>query len=211
MARTTAPRGRKRGPGRLSREEATEVFRRFAAKNPDPRGELHYQNPFTLLVAVVLSAQSNRRRRQQGDPGPVCRRRHPEKMAALGEDKITGYIKTIGLYRGKARNLAALSRKLVAEHGGKVPDDRAALEELPASAARPPTSSSTSPFGSRPSRSNTHIFRVSNRTGLAPGRNPSEVEQGPRADRAGPVQAPCPSLVDPARPLYLRRAEAEMP
>jgi endonuclease-3 len=98
-------------------------------------------------------------------------------MAALGEEKITEYIKTIGLYRGKARNLAALSRKLIAEHGGKVPDDRAALEELPGVGRKTANVVLNIAFRRPTIAVDTHIYRVSNRTGLAPGRNPSEVEQ----------------------------------
>src|SRR5258708_5122041 len=113
MARTAAARGRKRSARRLSGNEAAEIFRRFAAKNPEPRGELNYKNAFTLLVAVVLSAQATDAGVNKATPALFAAADTPEKMAALGEERITGYIKTIGLYRGKARNLAALSRQLV--------------------------------------------------------------------------------------------------
>ena len=178
MARGGAPRPRKGSARRLSGEEAAEVFRRFAARNPDPRGELDYKNPFTLLVAVVLSAQATDAGVNKATPALFAVADTPEKMAALGEDEITGYIKTIGLYRGKARNLAALSRKLLAEHGGKVPDDRAALEELPGVGRKTANVVLNIAFGQPTIAVDTHIFRVANRTGLAPGRNPFEVEQG---------------------------------
>src|SRR6188474_704811 len=128
------PKSKRARPGKAAKTSparAAAIFARFAAANPDPKGELQYINPFTLLVAVVLSAQATDAGVNKATPALFAVADTPEKMAALGEEKITGYIKTIGLYRGKARNLAALSRKLLAEHGGEVPDDRAALEELP--------------------------------------------------------------------------------
>src|SRR4051794_20554057 len=131
VARRGAPRARKGSARRPSSAEVAEIFRRFAARNPDPRGELNYKNPFTLLVAVVLSAQATDVGVNKATPALFAAADTPEKMAALGEEKIAGYIKTIGLYRGKARNLVALSRKLVAQHGGAVPSSREALEELP--------------------------------------------------------------------------------
>ena len=178
MARAGAPRARKGSARRPSSAEVAEIFRRFAEKNPDPHGELHYENPFTLLVAVVLSAQATDAGVNKATPALFAVADTPEKMAALGEEKITDYIKTIGLYRGKARNVAALSRKLVAEHGSKVPDDRAALEELPGVGRKTANVVRNIAFRQPVIAVDTHIFRVANRTGLAPGRNPSEVEEG---------------------------------
>src|SRR6266849_6620404 len=120
-----------RRPAHARNAEIAEAFRRLRAAKPEPKGELEHINPFTLLIAVVLSAQATDAGVNKATPALFAAADTPEKMAALGEEKITEYIKTIGLYRGKARNLAALSRKLIAEHGGKIPADRAALEELP--------------------------------------------------------------------------------
>ncbi len=175
---TTAPAKRTRRVRRVSREEAAEVFRRFAAANPDPRTELHYKTPFTLLVAVVLSAQATDAGVNKATPALFAVADTPEKMLALGEAKVTEYIKTIGLYRGKARNLIALSRKLVEEHGGKVPSDRAALESLPGVGRKTANVVLNVAFHQPTIAVDTHIFRVANRTGLAPGRNPVEVEDG---------------------------------
>src|SRR5581483_6243882 len=110
-----APSKRARRPRRVSREEAAEIFRRFAAANPDPRSELHYKSPFTLLVAVVLSAQATDAGVNKATPALFAVADTPEKMLALGEERLAHYIRTIGLFRGKARNLIALSRKLIAE------------------------------------------------------------------------------------------------
>jgi endonuclease-3 len=177
MAATAAPRPRRR-VRRLTREEAAEIFRRFAAANPDPRSELHYKSPFTLLVAVVLSAQATDAGVNKATPALFAVADTPEKMLALGEEKLTQYIKTIGLFRGKARNLIALSRKLIEEHGGRVPDDRAALEALPGVGRKTANVVLNVAFNHPTIAVDTHIFRVANRTGLAPGRNPLEVEQG---------------------------------
>jgi endonuclease-3 len=180
MAETAAVRRRK-GKGsarRVSSEEAAEIFRRFAAANPEPRTELNYQTPFTLLVAVVLSAQATDAGVNKATPALFAAADTPEKMAALGEEKLIHYIKTIGLYRGKTRNLIALSRKLVDEHGGKVPNDRAALEDLPGVGRKTANVVLNVAFHQPTIAVDTHIFRVANRTGLAAGRNPAEVEEG---------------------------------
>ena len=176
MARAVTAKRRKGSARRPSSEEVAEIFRRFAVKNPDPRGELHYKNPFTLLVAVVLSAQATDAGVNKATLALFAAADTPEKMAALGEEKITEYIKTIGLYRGKARNLVALSRKLIEEHGGKVPADRVALEELPGVGRKTANVVLNVAFRQPTIAVDTHIFRVSNRTGIAPGRNPFEVE-----------------------------------
>jgi endonuclease III len=177
MQAAAPPKPRRRAR-RLTRDEAAEIFRRFAAANPDPRTELRYKSPFTLLVAVVLSAQATDAGVNKATPALFAVADTPEKMLALGEERLTQYIKTIGLYRGKARNLIALSRKLVEEHAGKVPDDRAALEALPGVGRKTANVVLNVAFKKPTIAVDTHIFRVANRTGLATGRNPLEVEQG---------------------------------
>jgi endonuclease III len=156
--------------------EIAEAFRRFAAANPDPRSELQYANPFTLLVAVVLSAQATDAGVNKATPAVFKVADTPEKMAKLGEARLRGLIKTIGLYRVKAKNLIALSRKLVAEHGGKVPHDRDALEALPGVGRKTANVVLNVAFGEPTIAVDTHIFRVANRTGLAVGKTPLDVE-----------------------------------
>ena len=163
-------------PPHWTNAEAEEAFRRFAAANPAPRGELQHLNPFTLLVAVVLSAQATDAGVNKATPALFELADAPEKMAALGEARVRGLIKTIGLYRTKAKNLIALSKKLVAEHVGKVPHDRAALEALPGVGRKTANVVLNIAFGEPTIAVDTHIFRVGNRTGLAPGKTPFEVE-----------------------------------
>ncbi|HZP20810.1 MAG TPA: endonuclease III [Bauldia sp.] len=169
-------RPRKGSARRVSSEEAAEIFRRFAARDPEPKTELHYRDPFTLLVAVVLSAQATDAGVNKATPALFRAAPTPAKMAALGEEKIAEYIRTIGLYRGKARNVAALSRKLVEEHGGKVPSTRQELEALPGVGRKTANVVLNVAFGQPTMAVDTHIFRVSNRTGLAPGGDPEAVE-----------------------------------
>ena len=153
-----------------------EAFRRFKAAKPAPQTELKYVNPFTLLVAVVLSAQATDAGVNKATPALFAAADTPEKMAALGEDRIRDCIKTIGLYRNKAKNVAALSEKLVAEHGGKVPRTREALEALPGVGRKTANVVLNVAFGQPTIAVDTHLFRVSNRTGLAPGATPLAVE-----------------------------------
>jgi endonuclease-3 len=154
-----------------------EAFRRFAAANPDPKGELQHINAFTLLVAVVLSAQATDAGVNKATPALFALADTPEKMAALGEDKVRDLIKTIGLYRTKAKNVVALSRQLVAEHGGQVPRTRDALEALPGVGRKTANVVLNIAFGEPTIAVDTHIFRVGNRTGLATGKTPLDVEQ----------------------------------
>jgi endonuclease-3 len=178
-ARATKPRASpKRRPRRLSKEAVAEVFRRFAAREPNPKGELNYKSPFTLLIAVVLSAQATDASVNKATPALFKAADTPERMAALGEEKLAEYIRTIGLYRGKARNIIALSKKLIAEHGGEVPRSREALEALPGVGRKTANVVQNVAFAEPTMAVDTHIFRVCNRTGLAPGRNPLEVEAG---------------------------------
>jgi endonuclease III len=156
--------------------EIAEAFRRFAAANPVPRGELQHINPFTLLVAVVLSAQATDAGVNKATPALFKLADTPEKMVKLGETRVRVLIKTIGLYRTKAKNLIALSRQLVGEHGGKVPHDREALEALPGVGRKTANVVLNVAFGESTIAVDTHIFRVGNRTGLAVGKTPLEVE-----------------------------------
>ena len=193
-------------------DEATiaEIFRRFAKAEPEPKGELEHVNPFTLLVAVVLSAQATdagvNRATEALFPPPTRR----QKMVALGEERVSEHIKTIGLFRTKAKNVIALSQQLIEEHGGEVPRDRDALEALPGVGRKTANVVLNIAFGQPTMAVDTHIFRVANRTGLAPGKTPLAVEVELLSDRPGRVSASRASLADPARPLHLQGAQARM-
>ncbi len=153
-----------------------EAFRRFEKANPDPKGELQYINPFTLLVAVVLSAQATDAGVNKATPALFALADTPAKMVALGEERVRDLIKTIGLFRTKAKNVVELSRRLVAEHGGEVPRTREALEALPGVGRKTANVVLNIAFGEPTIAVDTHIFRVGNRTGLATGKTPLEVE-----------------------------------
>jgi endonuclease-3 len=160
-----------------SKAEIEQAFRRFQAANPEPKGELKHINPFTLLVAVVLSAQATDAGVNKATPALFAAADTPEKMVDLGEDSVRELVKTIGLFRTKAKNVVALSRKLVAEHGGQVPRSREALEELPGVGRKTANVVLNIAFGEPTIAVDTHIFRVGNRTGMATGKTPFEVEQ----------------------------------
>jgi endonuclease III len=162
------------------RDEASvrEIFRRFAEAVPNPRSELKYRNPFTLLVAVVLSAQATDAGVNKATEKLFAVADTPGKMVALGEAKLTEYVKTIGLYRAKAKNIIALSKELVEEHAGKVPADREALEALPGVGRKTANVVLNTAFGWPVIAVDTHVFRVSNRVPIAPGKTPREVEDG---------------------------------
>ncbi|MCB1497963.1 MAG: endonuclease III [Bauldia sp.] len=162
----------------MPRADIAEMFSRFEKAMPEPKGELHYSNPFTLLVAVVLSAQATDAGVNKATPALFAAADTPEKMAALGEEKVTELIRTIGLFRTKAKNVVALSRRLVAEFGGKVPRDRDALQSLPGVGRKTANVVLNIAFGEPTIAVDTHIFRVSNRTGLAPGKTVEAVEAG---------------------------------
>jgi len=160
------------------KRDVDEMFRRLAEVNPKPVSELDYVDPYTLLVAVVLSAQAT-------DVGvnkatatlfPVAST--PEAMLKLGEEELKRHIKTIGLFNSKAKNIIALSRMLMEHHGGQVPRDREALEALPGVGRKTANIILNVAFGVPTIAVDTHVFRVANRTGLAPGRTPIEVERG---------------------------------
>lgn len=167
----------KRGRTRLGKQAIAEMFRRFEAADPEPKSELEYVNPFTLLVAVVLSAQATDAGVNKATRALFKIADTPEKMVRLGEEKVRDFIKTIGLYRNKARNVIELSRQLVANHGGNVPRDREALEALPGVGRKTANVVLNVAFGEPTMAVDTHVFRVANRTGLSSGRTPLEVEE----------------------------------
>ena len=176
---TEIPRTRgRRAPGsRLTQAEVDEIFARFQAANPDPETELFYNDNFTLLVAVVLSAQATDAGVNRATPGLFRAANTPEKMVALGEAGVTDKIKTIGLYRNKAKNVVALSKKLVEDHDSEVPDTRDQLEALPGVGRKTANVVLNVAFGQPTIGIDTHAFRVANRTGLAPGKTPLKVEE----------------------------------
>ena len=152
------------------------VFERLAAVEPAPKGELESVNPFTLLVAVVLSAQATDAGVNKATRPLFAIADTPRKMAALGEEALAERIKTIGLYRSKARHVIALSRAIIDEHGGETPHDRAALEALPGVGRKTANVVLNTAFGEPTLAVDTHVFRVANRLGIAPGKTPREVE-----------------------------------
>ncbi|MDR2092504.1 MAG: endonuclease III [Azoarcus sp.] len=160
----------------MAPDAAREFFRRLAAQNPEPRTELDYASPYQLLVAVVLSAQAtdksvNLATRRLFPLAPT-----PAAMLTLGEEQVAEYIKTIGLFRAKAKNVVALSWLLLERHDGEVPGDRAALEALPGVGRKTANVILNTIFRQPVMAVDTHIFRLANRTGLAPGKNVAEVE-----------------------------------
>ena len=160
----------------LNKQQVEEFFARFAKANPNPRGELDYINPYTLLVAVVLSAQATDASVNKATEPLFKIADSPEKMLKLGEAKLKGHIKTIGLFNTKAKNVIKLSEILIKEHGGKVPADREVLQTLPGVGRKTANVVLNIVFGQPTMAVDTHIFRVGNRTGLAPGKTPLEVE-----------------------------------
>lgn len=158
--------------------DVAKLFRKLAKDNPAPQTELTYENPFTLLVAVVLSAQATDVGVNKATPALFKAANTPQKMARLGEAKIRDFIKTIGLFNAKAKNVAALSQLLIERHDGVVPEERDALEALPGVGRKTANVVMNEAFGHPTIAVDTHIFRVSNRTGLAPGKNPLVVEAG---------------------------------
>jgi endonuclease-3 len=163
---------------KFSKREVEEFYRRLAATRPIPQTELEFINPFTLLIAVVLSAQATDAGVNKATPALFAAADTPAKMLALGEERIVEYIRTIGLFRTKARNVTALSRILVEKFGGEVPRDREALESLPGVGRKTASVVLNVAFGEPTIAVDTHIFRVANRTGLAPGKTPRIVEEG---------------------------------
>lgn len=163
-------------PRKFTAEEAAAIFARLAAANPEPKTELNYMNPYTLLVAVVLSAQATDTGVNKATAALFRQVTTPQAMLALGEAGLKQHIKTIGLFNAKAKNVIALSRLLVERHGGAVPRDRAALEALPGVGRKTANVVLNVAWGEPTIAVDTHIFRLGNRIGLAPGKTPLEVE-----------------------------------
>ncbi len=161
---------------RMTKDDIEEFFRRLSAANPNPQTELEYTNVYTLLVAVVMSAQATDVGVNRATAELFKIADTPAKMVALGEAELIRHIRTIGLFRNKAKNVIALSEKLLAEHGGEVPADRAALEALPGVGRKTANVVLNTAFGEPTMAVDTHIFRLSNRTGLAPGKDVRKVE-----------------------------------
>ena len=170
----------KRAPAEKRLEEATvrAMFERWRAQEPHPKSELEHVNAFTLLVAVVLSAQSTDAGVNKATRALFARADTPGKMVALGEDVVRDHIKTIGLFRTKAKNVIALSQVLIEEHGGDIPRSREALERLPGVGRKTANVVLNSAFGEPTMAVDTHIFRLANRLHLAPGKTTLAVELG---------------------------------
>ncbi len=164
-------------PDQLSHAAISELFHRLRAANPEPRGELEHVNAYTLLVAVSLSAQATDKGVNRATRALFAQVDTPGKMLALGEEGLIAHIRTIGLFRNKARNVIKLSRILVEEHGGAVPDSRAALAALPGVGRKTANVVLNMWWGMPTMAVDTHVFRVANRTGLAPGRDVVAVER----------------------------------
>jgi endonuclease-3 len=161
----------------MNPQKRRAIFERLRAANPHPRSELDHGTPFELLVAVVLSAQATDKGVNKATAKLFPVANTPAAIAALGVDGLIPYVQSIGLFRNKAKNIVALSELLLADHGGRVPTDRDALERLPGVGRKTANVVLNVAFGQPTIAVDTHIFRVSNRTGLAPGRTPEEVEQ----------------------------------
>ncbi len=174
MAKTSKPGP---VPRPLPRKTTEQIYARLAAADPEPQTELNYTNAYTLLVAVVLSAQATDKGVNKATAALFDRADTPERMLALGEDKVRDYIKTIGLFRTKAKNVILLSARLIEHFDGKVPQSREALESLAGVGRKTANVVLNVVFDMPTMAVDTHIFRVSNRTGMAPGRNPLEVEK----------------------------------
>lgn len=163
---------------RISTEIVEQIFARFAEAEPEPKGELEHSNVYTLLVAVVLSAQATDAGVNRATKDLFAMADTPEKMVAIGEDTVRDYIKTIGLYRNKAKNVIALSQDLIDKYDSAVPADRDILETLPGVGRKTANVVMNVWFGEPTMAVDTHVFRLANRLGLAPGKTPLEVEAG---------------------------------
>ncbi|MBT4879606.1 MAG: endonuclease III [Alphaproteobacteria bacterium] len=164
-------------PKTFTVQEVDSFFERLSKERPTPKSELQYTNSYTLLIAVVLSAQATDKGVNKATPALFAIADTPEKMLQLGEEKVRDYVKTIGLYKTKAKNIIGLSQKLLEKHNGNVPESREALEDLPGVGRKTANVVLNVAFGQDTIAVDTHIFRVSNRTGLAPGKTPFDVER----------------------------------
>ena len=153
------------------------IFERFHAANPEPRGELHFKTPFELLIAVILSAQATDKSVNLATDQLYQRTNTPESILKLGQEGLQRYVKSIGLYRTKAKNILATCKLLLDKHGGEVPRTREALEALPGVGRKTANVVLNIAFGEPTIAVDTHLFRIGNRTGIAPGKTPLEVEQ----------------------------------
>ncbi len=178
-ARAAASRAKpKRRPKSLyAPDEVREIFRRFSVQRPEPKGELEHVNAFTLLVAVVLSAQATDAGVNKATRALFAVADTPLKMLALGEETVGEHIRTIGLWRNKAKNVIALSQALIRDHGGEVPGARDLLMKLPGVGRKTANVVLNMAFGQPTMAVDTHILRIGNRIGLAPGKTPDEVEK----------------------------------
>jgi endonuclease-3 len=173
------PRPRRHRPrSHYTPAEVREIFRRFSVQRPEPKGELEHINPFTLLVAVVLSAQATDVGVNKATRALFAVADTPQKMLGLGEERVGDYIRTIGLWRNKAKNVIALSEALIRDFGGEVPGERDLLVKLPGVGRKTANVVLNMAFGQPTMAVDTHIFRIGNRLGLAPGKTPEEVEAG---------------------------------
>ncbi len=161
----------------MNKEKRTEIFRRLKKANPAPETELKHKSNYELLVAVMLSAQATDISVNKATKDLFKVANTPKKMLALGEKKLKHYIKSIGLYNSKAKNVIATSKLLIDEHGGRIPNDRDTLQTLPGVGRKTANVVLNNAFGQATIAVDTHIFRVSNRTGIAPGKNVLDVEQ----------------------------------
>ena len=161
----------------MNPQKRHEIFRRLREANPHPRSELAYETPFELLVSVVLSAQATDKSVNAATAKLYPVANTPQKLLALGQDRLEDYIKTIGLYRTKAKNVIALCRDLIEKHGGEVPRDRESLEALPGVGRKTANVVLNTAFGEPTIAVDTHIFRIANRINLAPGKDVLEVER----------------------------------
>lgn len=177
-AKRIKPAAKRRVKSLYSPDDIHEIFRRFAIQRPEPKGELEHTNPFTLIVAVALSAQATDVSVNKATRALFAVADTPAKMLALGEEGVANYIKTIGLWRGKAKNVIALSQKLIDDFGGQVPKDEASLVTLPGVGRKTANVVMSMAFGIPTLAVDTHVFRIGNRLLLAPGKTPDQVELG---------------------------------
>ncbi len=194
----------------MKREQVFEFFRRLAEANPSPTTELEYANPYTLLVAVVLSAQAT-----DASVNIACRPlfeqiKTPQQMIDFGEDALREAIKTIGLFNTKAKNVIALSRALIDSFGSEVPRTREELKSLPGVGRKTANVVLNTAFGEETFAVDTHVFRVCNRTGLAPGKTVDDVEAKLEKIVPAALSPRRPPLADPARPLHLQGAASRV-
>ncbi len=176
-AKQKKPAAKRRAKSLYTLDEIREMFRRFAIQRPEPKGELEHVNAFTLVVAVALSAQATDVSVNKATRALFAVADTPAKMLALGEEGVANYIKTIGLWRGKAKNVIALSLKLIDDFGGEVPNDEASLVTLPGVGRKTANVVMSMAFGIPTLAVDTHVFRIGNRLGLASGKTPDQVER----------------------------------